>query len=143
MFSMKIIDNIYAAKGLYQQLLSPLCKKYNLTDSEVIILMFLMDKSSGDTATDVVNNRRLKKSVVSVSLKDLIDKGLISSEYYDGNRRSLHLKLSDTGKKIVSEAEKIKNDYYEILTDGLSKQEKGNLDSYMKIINKNIGTYRK
>ena len=140
---MKIIDNIYAAKGLYQQLLSPLCKKYNLTDSEVIILMFLMDKSSGDTATDVVNNRRLKKSVVSVSLKDLIDKGLISSEYYDGNRRSLHLKLSDTGKKIVSEAEKIKNDYYEILTDGLSKQEKGNLDSYMKIINKNIGTYRK
>lgn len=138
-----IIDNIYASKGLYQQLLSPLCKKYDLTDSEVVILMFLADKSTGDTATDIVVNERLKKSVVSVSLKDLQDKKLISSEYLDGNRRSVHLKLEEKAHKIVKEAKKIRDNYYQILTEGLSKEDKDNLNSYLKVVSNNIKKYRK
>lgn len=138
-----IIDNIYASKGLYQQLLSPLCKKYDLTDSEVVILMFLADKSTGDTATDIVVNERLKKSVVSVSLKDLQDKKLISSEYLDGNRRSVHLKLEEKARKIVKEAKKIRDNYYQILTEGLSKEDKDNLNSYLKVVSNNIKKYRK
>ncbi len=138
-----ILDNIYASKGLYQELLSPLCKKYNLTDSEVVILMFLDDKTTGDTSTDIVLNQRLKKSVVSGSIKDLLDRKLISSEYYDGNRRSLHLKLEDGAKQIVNEAKEVKDIYYQILTEGLDKQEKSNLESYMKKISKNIKSYKK
>lgn len=138
-----ILDNIYASKGLYQELLSPLCKKYNLTDSEVVILMFLDDKTTGDTSTDIVLNQRLKKSVVSGSIKDLLDRKLISSEYYDGNRRSLHLKLEDGAKQIVNEAKEVKDIYYQILTEGLDKKEKSNLESYMKKISKNIRSYKK
>ena len=140
MFS--IIDNIYASKGLYQELLGPVCKKYNLTDSEVIILLFLAG-NDGDTATDIVLRQRLKKSVVSVSLKDLLDRGLISSAYLDGNRKSAHLKVTEKAEEIVLDAKKVQDDYYKLLTEGLSKDEKNNLSSYLKIVNNNIKSYRK
>ena len=140
MFS--IIDNIYASKGLYQELLGPVCKKYNLTDSEVVILLFLAG-NDGDTATDIVLRQRLKKSVVSVSLKDLLDRGLISSTYLDGNRKSAHLKVTEKAEEIIAEAKKVQDDYYKLLTEGLSKDEKNNLSSYLKIVNNNIKSYRK
>jgi MarR family transcriptional regulator for hemolysin len=140
MFS--IIDNIYASKGLYQELLGPVCKKYNLTDSEVVILLFLAG-NDGDTATDIVLRQRLKKSVVSVSLKDLLDRGLISSTYLDGNRKSAHLKVTEKAEEIIAEAKKVQDDYYKLLTEGLSKDEKNNLSSYLKIVNDNIKSYRK
>lgn len=140
MFS--IIDNIYASKGLYQELLGPVCKKYNLTDSEVVILLFLAG-NDGDTATDIVLRQRLKKSVVSVSLKDLLDRGLISSTYLDGNRKSAHLKVTEKAEEIILEAKKVQDDYYKLLTEGLSKDEKNNLSSYLKIVNNNIKSYRK
>lgn len=140
MFS--IIDNIYASKGLYQELLGPVCKKYNLTDSEVVILLFLAG-NDGDTATDIVLRQRLKKSVVSVSLKDLLDRGLISSTYLDGNRKSAHLKVTEKAEEIILEAKKVQDDYYKLLTEGLSKDEKNNLSSYLKIVNDNIKSYRK
>ena len=136
-----IIDNIYASKGLYQQLLAPVCKKYNLTDSELVILLYLAS-DDGDTATDIVLNRRLKKSVVSGSLKDLQDRGYISCEYLDGNRRSVHLKLKDEAIDVVEDARKIQKQCYEILTDGLSKKEKENLKSYLEKVNDNIRKYR-
>ena len=140
MFS--IIDNIYASKGLYQELLGPVCKKYNLTDSEVVILLFL-NGNDGDTATDIVLRQRLKKSVVSVSLKDLLDRGLISSTYLDGNRKSAHLKVTEKAEEIISETKKVQDDYYKLLTEGLNKDEKNNLNSYLKIVNNNIKSYRK
>ena len=140
MFS--IIDNIYASKGLYQELLGPVCKKYNLTDSEVVILLFLAG-NDGDTATDIVLRQRLKKSVVSVSLKDLLDRGLISSTYLDGNRKSAHLKVTEKAEEIIAEAKKVQDDYYKLLTEGLGRDEKNNLSSYLKIVNDNIKSYRK
>ena len=137
-----IIDNIYASKGLYQQLLAPVCKKYNLTDSELVILLFLASDEGGDTATDIVLNQRLKKSVVSGSLKDLQDRGFISCEYLDGNRRSVHLKLKDDANEVIEQAMQIQKQCYEILTDGLSKKEKENLKSYLEKVNDNIRKYR-
>lgn len=141
MFS--IIDNIYASKGLYQELLSPICKKYDLTDSEIVILLFLASEPDGDTATDIVLRQRLKKSVVSVSLRDLQDRGLITSSYLDGNRRSLHLDITDKAKDIVLEARKVQEEYYKILTEGLSSKEKTNLRNYLEVVNDNIKRYRK
>lgn len=137
-----VIDNIYASKGLYQELLGPVCRKYDLTDSEVIILLFLAEKEDV-TATDIVLSRRLKKSVVSVSLKDLHDRGLIESRYLDGNRRSVHLKVTDDADEIIAEARNVQDEYYEILTEGLSREEKNSLKACLKKVNENIRKYRK
>ncbi len=139
----RIFDVIYASKGLYQELLRPVCRKYDLTDSEIMILLFLSDKPDRDTATDIVIERRIKKSVVSASLKELQDRGLISGYYLEGNHRSLHLKVNESASEIVSEAKKAREDCYDLLTEGLDRKEKNDFRSYLKIVNENIIRYRK
>ena len=137
-----LIESIYASKGLYQTLLAPLCKEYSLTDSEVVILMFIY-YNDGYTATDIVFSQRLKKSVVSESLKDLMDKGLVVGNYLEGDRKSFHLSLTDDGKAIVKDTKKVQEEFYNIVTEGLSEEEKNTIKSSFKKINKNIRKYKK
>ena len=136
-----LLESAYASKGLYQELLSPLCKKYELTDTEVVILLYLADPNPADTATEIVRSQRLKKSVVSMSVDDLESKGLIRSYYEEGDRRSKHLKVMDPAKPIIREARKIQDRYYELLTEGLENEEKDQLNRYLETINRNISGY--
>ena len=136
-----LLESIYASKGLYQELLGPLCKKYDLTDSELIILLYLEDSNPADTATRIVASQRLKKSVVSVSIDDLEKRGMIESYHEQGDRRTKHLRVMDPAKPVIKEAKKIQERYYDILTDGLSPAEKGQLNEYLKKVNQNISGY--
>lgn len=140
---LSFIENVIAGKGLYHELLNPVCKKYNLTESEILILLHLGKMPKDNTATDIVEKQRLKKSVVSVSIKDLQKMGLITSAYTDDNHRSIHLKLTDEAKKIVKEAKKIEDKYFEIVTKGFDNQDKQMFNDYLKRISDNIKSYRK
>ena len=138
-----LIENVYASKGLYQKLLGPICKKYDLTDSQIIILQYLADPNPVDTATKIVKAQRLKKSVVSMSIDDLEKKGFISSYYQEGDRKTKHLKVNGTAKPVIKDARKIQDDCYELLTDGFDEEDRSRLNRYMKKINRNISRYGK
>ena len=86
-----IIEELIASKGLYLDLLNPVCRKYDLTESEILVLLYLANNPKKDTATDIVEVLGLKKAVVSVSIKDLYNRGFINDTYHEGNRRSIHL----------------------------------------------------
>lgn len=131
-------DVFYGGKGLFQRMIQPLCKKYDLTDSQIAILLFLDDEESGDTATDIVERLRLRKSVVSMALKDLQGRDYISSMYHEGNRRSLHLKLEDKAREIVKEAKDIQSEHRGILTDGFSSRDAKMLTDLLEKMNDNI-----
>ena len=140
MFS--LIDNIYASKGLYQEILAPVCKKYDLTDSALTILLYLAEDNNKDTASDIVKDQRLKKSLVSVSIKELLARGLVSNIPTDGNRRKKHLVVNESAKEIVKEAKKQRDSYYAILLEGFDPQEKRDIRSYLMRINENINRHR-
>ena len=99
--------------------------------------------NDGYTATDIVFSQRLKKSVVSESLKDLMDKGLVVGNYLEGDRKSFHLSLTDDGKAIVKDTKKVQEEFYNIVTEGLSEEEKNTIKSSFKKINRNIRKYKK
>ena len=132
------IENIYAGKGLYQQMLSPLGKKYELTDSQLIILLYLADKNPVDTASKLVRCQRLKKSVVSSSIDDLEKRGFIESYYLDGDRRSKHLRVKDEAKVIINEAKKVQDALYALMTDSFTQDEKRIYDQIMRKVNLNM-----
>lgn len=64
-------DGLSLFKKIYDQSLEPVCKKYQLTRMELDILLFLANNPGYDTAKDIIERRRLTKSHVSMSLKDL------------------------------------------------------------------------
>ena len=135
------IENIYAGKGLYQELLSPLCRKYDLTESELVILLYLADPNPADTATKIIRSQRLKKSVVSISIDDLEKRGLIESYYLNGDHRTKHLRVLEKATEIISDAEKVQDNLYELMTQGLSEKDKDEFIRISEMVNGNIERY--
>ena len=140
---LSLIENVIAGKGFYQELLSPICKKYNLTESEILILLYLAKYPKNDTASKIVNNWKLKKAVVSVSIHDLLERKLLKSSYQDGNHRSIHLDITGEGQKIIKEARKVEKQYFDVLFDGFDDSDKQVFMSYLNRINENVINYSK
>ena len=138
---LSLIENVIASKGFYQELLNPICKKYNLTESEILILLYLAKYRTKNTASQIVNNWRLKKAVVSVSIHDLLERNLLSSSYQDGNHRSIHLNVTEEGQKIISDAKKVEKQYFKTLFTGFDDMDIEVFKNYINRINENVINY--
>lgn len=135
------IENIFLGKELYQTMLSPVCNKYDMTHSEMVVLLFLANNPQFNTATDIVKNRRLTKSLVSMSVRSLEEKGLIAGEFEGGNHRSIHLNICGIAEEIIKEADEVQNNYFEILSNGFNEDELENFKRYFERISENIKSY--
>ena len=138
-----LIEDAIAAKGFYQEWLNPVCRKYDLTESEMLVLVYLSANSSKDTAKDIATKQKLKKPIVSVSLKDLQNRGLITGSQYEEDHRSIHLMLTPEGEKIIKEIRKAERECEKVLMEGFDKDEKKDLMKYLNRINRNMDSYRK
>lgn len=109
--------------SLYEDITKPVCEKYDLTQMEYDIVMFLHNNPQYKTASDIVKMRRLTKSHVSVGIKLLEEKGYISKSYADGNKKSLILNLSGKSKGLIEEGVKAQNSFGETLFKGFTDSE--------------------
>ena len=80
--------------GYYESLTSSICDKYDLTQMEYDILMFLHGNPEFNTAADIVKIRKSTKSHVSTSLKSLENKGLIEKKA-EQNQQKTHRNFCD------------------------------------------------
>ena len=94
-----LLDHYVNGEKLYENVVSEVYKKYNLTYMEFTIIMFLFNNKKYDTATEIISYRHLSKSHVSSSIKTLEEKGYLTSYYSANNHRTIHLKLTD---KVIS-----------------------------------------
>ena len=130
-----LLEHIFMSKELYQSILKPVCDKYDLTGTELIILLFLDDNPPYDTATDIVEKRRLTKSSISMAVRNLEEKGFVVGEYVGRNRRSIHLKLQKSARPVICDGRAAQ--------DGFSEEEKERLKTYFSRVNANIEAYHK
>ena len=137
-----ILEAVFLSKELHQSLFSPLCDKYDLTYAEMIVLLYVSVHPENNTATDVVINRRLTKSAVSMAVHSLANRNLIHGFYEDGNHRSVHLKLCDGALKIIDEASVIQKKYIGIITNGFNESELETMGSDFKRISENVKNFR-
>lgn len=136
-----IWENYAIGKSLYSRLIEPVCKKYQLTQMEFNILMFLANNPQFNTATDIVETRRLSKSHVSISLRSLQERGYIAGEYLGRNHRTIYLKLCDTALEIISEGREAQQQFTSVLTADFTPEELDTLKDYLNRITNNISTY--
>ena len=133
-----LLDHYVNGEKLYEQVVSTVYKKYNLTYMEFTILMFLYNNKKYDTATEIISYRHLSKSHVSSSIKSLESKGYLTSFYLESNHRTIHLKLLDSASSICKEGKTAQNRFKDIITEGLTKEEVDMLLSFLNRIDKNV-----
>lgn len=78
---------ISAAEDEYSVYRKRIMAKFSLSAAETDIIMFLANNHGYDTAADISKVRRILKSQVSVSVKSLCEKGLLTGTYKDGNKK--------------------------------------------------------
>ena len=136
-----ILENLYASRELYSCLLGPVCTKHGLTPAELLVLLFLANNTEYDSAKDIVSKLKITKSHVSISVRDLKERGYLKSGYEGRNRRTVHLQLCDTAGEIVADVRNVQRRFLRILGSGFSEEELRSFQQYLQKATDNINTY--
>lgn len=123
---------------VYRRFLEPVGEKYGLNRAELDVLLFLANNPGYDTATDIVEYRGLVKSHVSAAVAKLEERGLLTRSFQNGNRRTVHLALTEEATPIVEEGRRGQEEYVKILHQGISDEEMDLLKSILKKIMMNV-----
>lgn len=126
-----------AQKG-YARLLDPICKRYELTRNELDVLLFLHNNPEYDRAVDIVNNRGLSKSHVSLSISGLEEKGLLQRVENPQDKRTVHLKLTELARPIAEAGTMAQRRFFSYLHQGVTQEQIDMMIDFARKVNENI-----
>ncbi len=127
----------------YEILAKDVCDRYQLTQMEYDILMFLHDNPQHNTAADIVKVRKSTKSHVSTSLKRLESRGLIKRIQSTSNKKHIEIVLLSEAEQIIDAGIEVQKQFAKNVLSGLTEEEKhicisvfnkicNNADEYLK-----------
>lgn len=116
-------DILSKSQKLYTRHLEPVCRKWELTRTEVDVILFLYNNPGFDRAADIVAHRGLTKSHVSMSVSSLEQRALLTRIFSETDRRTAHLRLTEQGIEIAEEAKKAQQDFFRLIYDGVAPEE--------------------
>ena len=116
-------DTMAKAQKGYARLLDPICKKWELTRSELDVMLFLANNPGFDRAVDIVNNRGLSKSHVSLSINSLESRGLLLRQEDPADRRTVHLKLTEAALPITDAGRMAQKRFFSYLHQGVTREQ--------------------
>lgn len=130
-------------KTLYSDCLEPVCEAHQLTRMELDILLFLANNPQFDTAASIIEMRHLTKSHVSISVRDLETRGLLTKSYVPGNRKTVHLSITSSAERIIADGRDAQNAFYQIAFRNFSEEDLNTLRQSFSQIAENIRTHIK
>lgn len=116
-------DILGKAQKHYGKHLEPVCKKWKLTRNELDVLLFLHNNPRFDRAADIVKFRGIAKSHVSLSVKNLECRGILTRCCEPADRRTTHLTLTEQGKRIAAEGCHAQQRFFTALYGGITPEE--------------------
>jgi len=137
----RAFEKVSSLRNVYVSVMTPICEKYGLTYMELIILMLLHNNPTYNTATELVKLRRLTKSHVSISVRSLMNKGLLKGEQKENDRRTVHLHVTEAAEPVIADGTAAQRDFGKIMFNGFSKEELAAMCAMIERINANISTY--
>lgn len=128
-------------KSLYTQCVESVCTKHDLTRMELDILLFLANNPQFDTASDIIEKKRLTKSHVSTSIRSLEQRGFLSKSYAPSNHKTLHLTLCNTANEAIADGQAAQQTFLGILFQGFSAEEYSQMQQFYSRMSSNIYTH--
>jgi len=116
-------DTMTKAQKGYARLMDPICKKWELTRNELDVLLFLANNPGFDRAVDIVNNRGLSKSHVSLSINSLESRGLLVRSEDPADRRTVHLRLTEKAEQITEAGRNAQRRFFSNLYQGVTREQ--------------------
>lgn len=108
---------------LYARQFEPLLSRWGLSMREMHVLLFLANNPAYDTARDVAELRGLAKSQVSQAVELLAAKGLLRRTPDGGDRRVVHLTITEAGAPLARQGQEIQREMSKQLLADLTAEE--------------------
>lgn len=121
----------------YEHRFTPLLERTGLSMREVHVLLFLANNPGYDTARDVAEYRGLAKSQVSQAVDLLAARGLLRRTPDGGDRRVVHLTLTEAGQPLAREAQAIQTACGRRLLAGLSPEDEARFHRLLETVLEN------
>lgn len=131
-------DTMARAQKGYALLLEPICKKWDLTRNELDVMLFLANNPDFDRAADIVANRGLAKSHVSMSVANLESRGLLERIPDPADRRAVHLKLTEQGREITDYGCCVQKKFMDYLHQGVTEEQLEMMRLFAERVHENI-----
>lgn len=136
-------DAMGKATKEYSRYLEPVCKRWNLTQNEMAVLLFLYNNPGRDRAADIVECRGIAKSHVSLAVSNLEQRKILTRHFEPTDRRTSHLALTEHGKEIAREGKERQRAFFQALYDGVGPEEMEQLRHLGQKIMTNIAAFGK
>lgn len=130
--------DVLLLNGLYDRSLDPVAQQWQLTRMELELLLFLYNNPAHNTAAEAVRLRRWTKSHVSAAVHALQDKGLLSAEHPEGNRKTRCLIPLPAADPILRDGRAAQQSFYQAMHRGFTREEEQALEAISEKIARNI-----
>ena len=134
-------DAMGKATKEYSRYLEPVCKRWNLTQNEMAVLLFLYNNPGRDRAADIVECRGIAKSHASLAVSNLERRKILTRHFEPTDRRTSHLALTEHGKEIAQEGKERQRAFFQALYDGGGPEEMEQLRHLGQKIMTNIAAF--
>lgn len=131
-------DTMSRAQKGYARLMDPICKQWNLTRNELDVMLFLANNPGYDRAVDIVTNRGMSKSHVSLSITNLESRGLLTRQEDPADRRTIHLTLTEASREITEKGRMAQKYFFSYLHQGVTREQVELMMDFAKKVSENI-----
>lgn len=138
-----VFDMTKCLMKLQEKYLESVRYEFNLSRIEIIILTFLHNNPSYDSARDIVEFRMLQRGNVSAAVDTLEKKGYLIRYTDPDDKRIVHLKLTEQTDDIVRAIEEKQEALVSCIFAGFSEDEKKNFAAYNTRLYQNVMSHLK
>lgn len=135
----KVLSNLFVEfrrlLRTYTDFQSEELKEFDLSPNEIAVLSAVNDFSM---ASDIAVNAGVSKALVSRSVKELTQKGLITRVFSEVDKREQMLALTPQGERIALLIEEVNDRFFRITFKDISDTEQAVLCELIKLVQKNI-----
>ena len=132
------LEHVLLLKEAYDQTLDPVAQRLGLTRMELDLLLFLANNPAHNTAAEAVRLRQWTKSHVSAAVHALQDKGLLSAQHPEGNRKTLLLTPLPAAGELIRDGQKAQRTFFQVMRRDFTRPEEQALEAILKKIARNV-----
>lgn len=127
-----------ALKRLYDHEMAPIMDRYDLTRMELDVLLFLQNNPGCDTAAEIVQLQMMTKSHVSKAVDHLTERGFITQNRDEKNRRRIHLTLTDAAAPVLAESLEAQSRIVALMMKGVSQEDNDLMCRVIEQVSRNV-----
>lgn len=120
-------------KHIITPALTELKENYGLKKVDAEVLYFLSVCNGHDTPTDIYNRLLLNKGHISQAIETLLERGLISAEIDEYDKRSTHYNVTPEASESIHRIEEMLQSMKAQLLKGISEEE---YTAFRQVLNK-------